>query len=107
MVWAEGCVRNTRQSFQDKQKDGFIKFAQLKVTDTKHTWVNQSMDLKECMAKCLSNCSSMAFSNTEIRGEGSGCVLWFGDLVDIRQIPGGGQDLYIGMSASELCKRRL
>ncbi|PON82253.1 PAN/Apple domain containing protein [Trema orientale] len=105
MVWAEGCVRNTPLSCQDKQKDGFIKFAQLKVPETKHTWVNQSMVLKECRAKCLSNCSCMAFSNTDIRGEGSDCVIWFGDLVDITKIPGGGPDLYIRMPASELCKR--
>ena len=104
LVWAQGCVRNTPLSCQDKEKDGFIKFVELKVPDTKHTWVNRSMNLKECRAKCLSNCSCMAYSNTDVRGQGSGCVNWFGDLLDIRQIPGGGQDLYVRMPASELCK---
>jgi hypothetical protein len=33
---------------------------------------------------------------------GSGCVLWFGSLVDIREFSEGGQDLYIRMAISEL-----
>ncbi|GLT57853.1 hypothetical protein SLA2020_307950 [Shorea laevis] len=31
----------------------------------------------------------------------SGCAIWFGDLLDIRQFQIGGQDLYVRMSASE------
>lgn len=47
----------------------------------------------------------MAFANSDIRGAGNGCVLWFRDLIDIRS-PNetGGQDLYIRMSAAELGK---
>ncbi|MCI23710.1 G-type lectin S-receptor-like serine/threonine-protein kinase, partial [Trifolium medium] len=37
-----------------------------------------------------------------VRGEGSGCALWFGDLIDIRQFAAGGQDLYVRMDSSEL-----
>uniref|UniRef100_A0A2N9F8P9 non-specific serine/threonine protein kinase n=1 Tax=Fagus sylvatica TaxID=28930 RepID=A0A2N9F8P9_FAGSY len=40
--------------------------------------------------------------NKSISEVGSGCAMWFGDLVDIRQFPAGGQDLYIRMSASEI-----
>ncbi|KAF6159871.1 hypothetical protein GIB67_032955 [Kingdonia uniflora] len=32
----------------------------------------------------------------------SSCVMWFGDLVDIRQLMAGGQFLYVRMAASEL-----
>uniref|UniRef100_A0A7N2M967 Receptor-like serine/threonine-protein kinase n=1 Tax=Quercus lobata TaxID=97700 RepID=A0A7N2M967_QUELO len=42
-----------------------------------------------------------------IRGSGSGCALWFGDLMDIRQLPAGGQDLYIRMPASEIEARHV
>jgi len=47
----------------------------------------------------------MAFANSDIRGAGNGCVLWFRDLIDIRS-PNetGGQDLYIRMSAAEFGK---
>jgi hypothetical protein len=44
----------------------------------------------------------MAYTNTNISGAGSGCVMWFGDLIDIKLFPAGGQVLYIRMPASEL-----
>jgi hypothetical protein len=44
----------------------------------------------------------MAYANSDVRGEGSGCALWFGDLIDIRQFAAGGQDLYVRMDSSEL-----
>lgn len=44
----------------------------------------------------------MAYTNTDIRGGGSGCAMPFGDLIDIRELDGAGQDLYIRMAASEL-----
>nr|POE83083.1 g-type lectin s-receptor-like serine/threonine-protein kinase [Quercus suber] len=99
MDWSQGCVRNEPLSCH---KDGFVKFNELKLPDTTNSWVNKSMNLKECRDKCLNNCSCMAYTNSDIRGEGSGCALWFGDLVDIRQFPAGGQELYIRMSASEI-----
>jgi hypothetical protein len=46
----------------------------------------------------------MAYTNTNISGEGSGCVMWFGDLNDIRKFDDDGQDLYIRMDASEFSK---
>ncbi|XP_050247273.1 G-type lectin S-receptor-like serine/threonine-protein kinase At4g27290 isoform X1 [Quercus robur] len=99
MDWSQGCVRNKPLSCH---KDGFVKFNELKLPDTTNSWANKSMSLKECRDKCLNNCSCMAYTNSDIRGEGSGCALWFGDLVDVRQFPAGGQELYIRMSASEI-----
>ena len=104
MDWSDGCVRNSPLSCEDKSTDGFIKFSGLKVPDTAHTWVNKSMNLKECRAKCLSNCSCTAYTNSDISGKGSGCVVWYGDLIDITQFAIGGQDLFIRMSRSELGK---
>ncbi|XP_020222263.1 G-type lectin S-receptor-like serine/threonine-protein kinase At4g27290 [Cajanus cajan] len=100
--WREGCVRNKPLNCTEKLKDGFMKVEGLKVPDTTHTWVDQTIGLKECRVKCLNNCSCMAYTNSDIRGEGSGCVMWFGDLNDIRQFDNDGQDLYIRMDASEL-----
>lgn len=59
------------------------------------------MSLKDCRAKCLKNCSCTAYTFSDIRGKGSGCAIWFGDLIDIKLFHAGGQDLYIRMSASE------
>ncbi|XP_065637681.1 G-type lectin S-receptor-like serine/threonine-protein kinase At4g27290 [Quercus suber] len=99
MEWSQGCVRNKPLSCHT---DGFVKFVDLKLPDTTYSWVNKSMSLEECRVKCLKNCSCMAYTNSDISGGGSGCAIWFGDLMDIRQFLAGGQDLYIRMSASEL-----
>ncbi|KAL2326405.1 hypothetical protein Fmac_025463 [Flemingia macrophylla] len=101
-VWTQGCVRNKPLNCKDKLKEAFVKFERLKVPDTTHTWLNESIGLEECRIKCLNNCSCMAYTNSDIRGGGSGCAMWFGDLVDMQQYETGGQYLYIRMDASEL-----
>jgi hypothetical protein len=102
--WTQGCVRNKPLNCTKKLKDGFVKVTGLKVPDCTHTWVDQTITLHECRVKCLNNCSCMAYTNTNISGEGSGCVIWFGDLIDIRKFDDDGQDLYIRMDASEFSK---
>ncbi|KAI9385929.1 hypothetical protein POPTR_011G129350v4 [Populus trichocarpa] len=100
MDWSQGCVRN--KELECQKGDGFIKLDGLKVPDATDSWVNKTMNLKECRAKCLQNCSCMAYTNLDIRGRGSGCAIWFGDLIDIRQVPIGGQTLYVRLHASEI-----
>ncbi|XP_027355230.1 G-type lectin S-receptor-like serine/threonine-protein kinase At4g27290 [Abrus precatorius] len=103
--WAKGCVRikplSCYNEFSSETTDGFIKYEGLKVPDTNHTWVDERIDLDLCRYICLKNCSCMAYAVSDI-SSGSGCVIWFGDLIDIKQFPTGGQDLYIRMDASEL-----
>ncbi|XP_075668669.1 G-type lectin S-receptor-like serine/threonine-protein kinase At4g27290 [Castanea sativa] len=104
--WSKGCVRTTNLSCVDKDKIGFVKLVGLKLPDTTYSWVNESMNLNECGVKCLNNCSCMAYSNTDIRDGGSGCAIWYGDLIDIRQVGANGQDanwqdVYIRMPASK------
>ncbi|KAJ4977104.1 hypothetical protein NE237_002210 [Protea cynaroides] len=102
--WFDGCVRKT--PLDCRNRDGFMKFSSLKLPATRQTWVNRSMDLKECKVECLKNCSCTAYAIADVRGSGSGCVLWFGDLIDIRQFPINsattGQDLFIRVDSSEL-----
>ncbi|KAL5548150.1 hypothetical protein UlMin_003381 [Ulmus minor] len=107
-IWSEGCIRNTPLKCQDKDGDAFVKVVGLKLPDTSFSWLNKSMDLMECKAKCLSNCSCVAYTNSNITGQGSGgCINWVGDLMDIRQFSSSeGQDLYIRMPASELEKEK-
>ncbi|KAJ9182779.1 hypothetical protein P3X46_006734 [Hevea brasiliensis] len=100
MDWSQGCMRN--KPLDCETGDGFVKFSRLKLPDTTHSWVSKTMNLRECRTKCLQNCSCMAYSNLDIIERGTGCAIWFGDLMDIRQLPAdGGQDLYIRMNASE------
>ncbi|KDP38992.1 hypothetical protein JCGZ_00749 [Jatropha curcas] len=97
--FSQGCVRNNSLNCSS---DGFIKFPGLKLPDITDTWANESMNLNECRSKCFKNCSCTAYTSYDIRNGGSGCIIWFSDLIDIREIAFGGQDLYIRMSASEL-----
>ncbi|KAI3466183.1 hypothetical protein Pfo_022846 [Paulownia fortunei] len=103
MDWSQGCIRN--EPLDCTRKHDFIKFSGLKLPDTTYSWVNRSMNLRECREACLKNCSCKAYTNSDISGKGNGCVLWFGDLVDIRQFSDGGQDLYIRMPSSNQANR--
>lgn len=102
MDWTQGCLLSEQYSCEDKSKDGFLKFSGLKYPDTSLSWVNESMNLNECRKKCLENCSCKAYTNSDVRGGGSGCLIWFRDLRDIRQLSGGDRDLYIRMKVSEI-----
>ncbi|XP_071697201.1 G-type lectin S-receptor-like serine/threonine-protein kinase At4g27290 [Rutidosis leptorrhynchoides] len=82
--WSGGCVRRTLLDCKNGS-DGFIKYSNLKLPDTQGTWLNMSMNLEECKAKCLQNCTCMAFALPDDTLGGKGCVLWFNDLLDMRQ----------------------
>ncbi|KAL7249457.1 hypothetical protein ACSBR1_011618 [Camellia fascicularis] len=98
--WSNGCVRRTPLNCSGVNGDKFWKYSGVKVPDTENSWFNVSMTLKECETMCLKSCSCMAYANSNVSGEGSGCLLWFNELVDIRVIENG-QDLYVRMAASE------
>ncbi|KAK4352230.1 hypothetical protein RND71_027748 [Anisodus tanguticus] len=101
--WSGGCVRRTPLNCQNG--DGFLKYSGIKLPDTQYSWFDVSMTLRECKQACLRNCSCMAYSNLDIRNGGSGCLLWFGDLIDIRELSGG-QDIFIRMATSELGSKK-
>ncbi|KAF6156818.1 hypothetical protein GIB67_017352 [Kingdonia uniflora] len=96
---SQGCVHET--PLNCTKGDDFLTFTGIKLPDTTNTWVNMSMDFEECRVKCLNNCSCMAYTNMNVTGRGSGCVIWSGDLFDIRQFNGTTQNLYIRKAASE------
>ncbi|CAA3016103.1 Hypothetical predicted protein [Olea europaea subsp. europaea] len=62
------------------------------------------MTLEECEVECLKNCSCIAYTQLAISSERGGCLLWYGDLRDVREIPFDGQDIHIRMVPFELGK---
>ncbi|XWS51977.1 hypothetical protein CRYUN_Cryun11dG0028000 [Craigia yunnanensis] len=98
-LWSDGCVRKTPLNCSS---DGFIKYSGVKLPDSRQSWFNYSMNLEDCKNLCKKNCSCTAYANLDIRKGGSGCLLWFVDLVDIREFTENGEDIYIRMAASEL-----
>ncbi|KAJ0733731.1 putative protein kinase RLK-Pelle-DLSV family [Helianthus annuus] len=95
-----GCRRTAR--LDCGPGDGFIRYTNLKLPETRRSWYNQTMTLVECEKMCKTNCSCTAYTYSNISGTGSGCLLWFGNLTDIRTFAENGDTLYVRVSASEL-----
>ncbi|KAK1362501.1 Receptor-like serine/threonine-protein kinase [Heracleum sosnowskyi] len=95
-----GCSRTVQ--LKCGKGDGFKKYKVRKLPDTRWSWYNMSLNLVECGAKCLKDCNCTAYSNTDIRNGGSGCLLWFGDLYDMQGPLTDGQEFYVRRAKSEL-----
>ncbi|KAK8602964.1 hypothetical protein V6N13_085166 [Hibiscus sabdariffa] len=98
-----GCRRNTQLNCSD---DGYITVSNVKVPETKHSWFNYSINLQECKDMCSSDCGCTAYANLDITNGGSGCLLWFTDLNDMRYITDSGHDIYVKVAASELAENK-
>ncbi|XP_028063437.1 G-type lectin S-receptor-like serine/threonine-protein kinase At4g27290 isoform X2 [Camellia sinensis] len=95
--WSGGCVRRTPMNCSAPQ--GFRKLSRLKLPDSSYFLVDMTkMSLVDCKEACLRNCTCVAFALTSV----SGCVVWFGELFDMKEFSEHGQDLYIRMAASDL-----
>jgi hypothetical protein len=86
-----------------RQRDGFLLLRGVKLPDTSEASVDAAITLEECGARCLANCSCVAYAPVDIRGggAGSGCIIWTKGLVDLRYV-GRGQNLYLRSAKSEL-----
>ncbi|GAU20890.1 hypothetical protein TSUD_120820 [Trifolium subterraneum] len=98
--WSDGCVRKTHLNCL--HGDGFLKYTNMKLPDTSSSWFDNSLSLEECKRTCLKNCSCTAYANLDVRDGGSGCLVWFDNIVDMRIHPDQGQDIYIRLAFSEL-----
>ncbi|KAK3424227.1 hypothetical protein EUGRSUZ_F01027 [Eucalyptus grandis] len=90
--WSSGCVR--LPSLNCSNGEGFLK----------HFSLDKNMSLGDCKAECLKNCSCVAYANSYVTGGSSGCLMWFGDLTDIREFQEVHyeQDIFVRLPASEL-----
>ncbi|GLT36782.1 hypothetical protein SLA2020_111380 [Shorea laevis] len=101
---SDGCVRKTNFSCRG---DKFLHLRNMKLPETTTAFVGRSMSLKDCGDLCLRNCSCTAYANADIRNGGTGCVIWVGELLDIREHPFGGQNLFVRLAASDLAGGKL
>ncbi|KAM7260162.1 hypothetical protein ACFE04_015903 [Oxalis oulophora] len=98
-TWTNGCVRkNELKCFNDR----FQKVSGVKVPDTQNSWYNSTMNLDECRRLCLKNCTCSAYGNFDVRKGGSGCLQWFGELIDMKSFPKSEQNIYIRLAASDI-----
>ncbi|KAF5728345.1 G-type lectin S-receptor-like serine/threonine-protein kinase [Tripterygium wilfordii] len=97
--WSGGCVMKSNMTCGDGE--GFRRISSVKLPDTRMAWFNRTIDLRECELTCLRNCSCKAYSTLDI-SNGTGCLQWYGDLIDIREYTETGQDFFLKLPASEL-----
>ncbi|XP_058197202.1 G-type lectin S-receptor-like serine/threonine-protein kinase At4g27290 isoform X2 [Rhododendron vialii] len=98
--WSGGCVAKTELNCTVAA--GFRRFSRLKLPDTSYFLGNRTeISRVDCEEACLKNCSCLGFAQTDI----SGCVVWSGELLDMREYHEGGQDLYVRLAAFELAQR--
>ncbi|XP_077243380.1 G-type lectin S-receptor-like serine/threonine-protein kinase At4g27290 isoform X2 [Tasmannia lanceolata] len=96
--WSDGCKR--RRLLDCRKGNGFLRFEHVKLPDTRKARLDASMSSNECANECLNNCSCTAYASAD--NNGSGCVIWYGDLIDLKLFEDGGQDIYVRVDASEL-----
>nr|XP_029122153.1 receptor-like serine/threonine-protein kinase SD1-8 [Elaeis guineensis] len=92
---SDGCVRRTALNCSS---DGFFGLQQVKLPHTSNATVHSNKSPEECEDWCPKNCTCSAYAINE----GSGCVTWTGDLIDIRLFTEGGESLYVQLASSEL-----
>ncbi|XP_002270258.2 G-type lectin S-receptor-like serine/threonine-protein kinase At1g11410 [Vitis vinifera] len=100
---SQGCVR-IHGSSVCRSGEGFIKMAHMKVPDTSAARVDTSLSLEECREECLNNCNCSAYTRASVSG--SGCLSWYGDLMDTRVLSVGGQDLFLRVDAITLAQNK-
>ncbi|KAG8385670.1 hypothetical protein BUALT_Bualt03G0069300 [Buddleja alternifolia] len=98
MDYTDGCRRKNALNCSDG--DGFVKYKGLKLPD--NFTVLWDLSSSQCVDYCLKECGCMAYTNIDVYGNGSVCVVWLDKLVDIREYTHGGDELYIRMARVEL-----
>ena len=69
------------------QADRFQKLSRLKSSVLLQFWINSTKNFEECDTESLKYCSCTqctAYANFFINEGPDGCLIWFGNLVDIR-----------------------
>ncbi|KAK6142301.1 hypothetical protein DH2020_022649 [Rehmannia glutinosa] len=84
--WTNGCTRTKPLDCQ--KQDGFLRIERIKFPDTLNFELSTSLSNVECGDKCLKNCNCTAYAAPYFTGESSGCLLWIGDLIDVREFTG-------------------
>ncbi|GER52997.1 G-type lectin S-receptor-likeserine/threonine-protein kinase [Striga asiatica] len=101
-----GCVREIEL---DCRSDGFARMRIVKLPESGAAVVDRAAGLDHCRDMCHGNCKCRGYASANISGggEGSGCVMWAGDLYDMRQYAAaeGGQDFYLRVPAADLGPR--
>ncbi|PON80504.1 S-receptor-like serine/threonine-protein kinase [Parasponia andersonii] len=102
--YSDGCFRGTKLQCETNSSNGtpdrFLEMADMSTPENKYPVEARSYE--ECELRCLQNCSCSG-----VYYDSSGCSMWSGDLVNLRQLEAGESSrrtLYIRLAASEFRK---
>ncbi|KAL4308258.1 hypothetical protein GQ457_01G005170 [Hibiscus cannabinus] len=100
------CVKEL--STDCRKGEGFLKLVSMKLPDFIEFKLNESMTLEECEADCLRNCSCSAYASPSSDEQKNGCLMWYGDLIDMKDLSGEriGHNIYVRVPSSELGSAR-
>ncbi|XVF34136.1 hypothetical protein REPUB_Repub18cG0032300 [Reevesia pubescens] len=98
--WPNRCVR---QGLSNCNNGEFLKLDGIKLPDLIDFSLNESMNLEECEVSCSKNCSCKGYASVNLSRPDSGCLMWFGDLIDVSKMSGERKesDFYIRVPSSE------
>jgi hypothetical protein len=104
--YSRGCQRNVALDCTNQSRattDDFTVQHGVKLPDTANASVDMGISLDQCRARCLANCSCVAYAAADLKagGDGTGCIIWTNSFVDVRLIDEG-QDLYLRLAKSEI-----
>ncbi|KAL6990915.1 hypothetical protein U1Q18_009036 [Sarracenia purpurea var. burkii] len=100
--WTGGCRRRHELNCSGGG-DGFVRYTGLKLPDYSVVVVgNSGGGGGDCEAECLKKCNCMGYTSINVSGNGRQCVIWLDKLIDMRNIPDGGEELYIRMARAEI-----
>ncbi|KAJ9141476.1 hypothetical protein P3X46_032013 [Hevea brasiliensis] len=99
-----GCVRK-RQESMCMRGEGFVKVAGVRIPDTSEAvWLGLNMSPVDCELVCRRNCSCSAYARLAITGKGTGCLAWYGELMDTVISMDEGFDIHVRVDAHELAE---
>ncbi|KAJ6978879.1 G-type lectin S-receptor-like serine/threonine-protein kinase [Populus alba x Populus x berolinensis] len=102
-----GSVRKRLESSSVcRNGEGFLKVEIVFLPDASAAvWVDMDMSHADCERECKRNCSCSAYASVDIPDKGTGCLTWYGELVDaVRYNMSDRYDLYVRVDALELAE---
>ncbi|KAJ4703327.1 Receptor-like kinase [Melia azedarach] len=100
--WKLKCVEKRKVDGCGKGNgEGFVRLERVKLPDARMSKFHSNMSLKECELECSKSCNCTGFASVDIYEDARGCMVWFGELKDMRLYKDG-QDFYLRVDAVEL-----
>lgn len=99
--WSDGCVRAEALDCEANDTNEFVVVHGTKLPDTSEATADMSIDLVGCRVRCLKNCSCKAYASADLSHGGNGCIIWTGEINDLRVYSTGGQDFYVRVASIE------